>query len=89
MRIRLAHLNDQGIDFAIFDADASSKTDEGRASVLANLTESARRSGLRVQKSVLAFVVNGRTTFYGSPDLVTYLVETGGVPRWTHTIDVP
>lgn len=86
MRIRLAHLQDQGIHFAVFAADAVNHTDSGRANVLADLTHKARQTGLRVDKSALAFTQNGHPTYYGTPDLVQYLARWG-VPRWTHWID--
>ena len=38
MQIRLAHLHDQGIDFAVFDADAVARTTASRATLLAQLT---------------------------------------------------
>jgi hypothetical protein len=47
----------------------------------------ARRNNLRVDKAALAFQESGRTTFFGTPDLVRYL-SSRGVPRWTHTLDV-
>lgn len=37
-QIKLAHLRDQGIDFAVFDADAVARTQSARASLLAQLT---------------------------------------------------
>lgn len=82
-RIRMAHLRIQGIDVAVFDANAVDNTDAGRAEVLADLTQRARRSGYRVEKSALAY---GRR-FYGTPDLAHYLARNG-VSRWTHVLDV-
>jgi len=89
MQIRLAHLRDQGIDFAVFDADAVARTSSARSALLAQLTQVARQSGLRIQKSALAFVENGQVTFYGAPDLVDYLASIGGVSMWTHTVTLP
>ena len=89
MQIRLAHLHDQGIDFAVFDADAVARTTAARAALLAQLTRTARESGLRIQKSALAFNENGVLRFCGAPDLVDYLVSIGGVSRWTHTVNLP
>lgn len=88
MQISLAHLRHQGIDFAVFDADAQVHTSSARAAVLARLTAAARRSGLKVDKSALAYVEHGRLSFYGTPDLVKFLASSGGVPEWTHTINV-
>ena len=87
-RIRLAHLRDQGIDFAVFDADARTRANAARAQLLAELTTCARADGLKIDKAALAFREAGRTTFYGTDDLVRYLSNLGGVPRWTHTITV-
>lgn len=78
---RMAHLRIRGVDVAVFAANAQSNTDSGRAEVLANLTSRARAQGLRVDKSALAY----GNRFYGTPDLVKYLVRNG-VGRWTHTI---
>lgn len=87
MRVNLAHLRDQDINFAVFDADAISHLDQDRSTLLAQLTACAQASGLRVEKAALAFVQGGRPTYYGTTDLVRYL-SSRGVPRWTHTIDV-
>lgn len=87
MRIEMAHLQDQGINFAIFAADATNHTDTGRQALLAQLMAKARANRLRVDKAALAYREAGRTRFYGTPDLVTYLASRG-VPRWTHTLDV-
>ena len=86
MQIKMAHLRDQGISFAVFAADATSHTDRERSEVLIDLTMRARAAGLRVDKAALAYEQNGRTMFYGVPDLVRYL-QVAGVPRWTHTLD--
>ena len=83
MQIRMAHLNIQGINVAVFEANSADDTDSGREDVLHELTVKARISGLRVDKSALAY----RNRFYGTPDLVRYLSRSGGVPRWTHEID--
>lgn len=85
MSIPVAHLQEQGIHFAVFDADARSGSSAGRAALLARLTAMARTQGLRVEKSALAFVESGRLTYYGTPDLVKFL-SNNGVPRWTHVL---
>jgi hypothetical protein len=87
MRIRLAHLRDQGINFAVFAADAPTHTRGDRDIALRDLTSKARAAGLRVDKAALAFTEHGRLTFYGTPDLVRYLSQRGGAPRWTHWIE--
>ena len=86
-KIKVAHLRAQGINFAVFAADSPSRTNQGRAELLADLADRARTSGLRVDKAALAFTEGGRATFYGTPDLVRYL-STHGVSQWTHTITV-
>lgn len=84
--IDLAHVNIQGVNVAVFAANGRSNTDASRAEALAQLTARARASGLRVDKSALAYRLGSRLHFYGTPDLVRYLSQSG-VPRWTHTID--
>lgn len=92
MKIQFAHLREHAqaggwVNFAVFDARASSGITEDNARLLADLTEKARANALRVDQSALAFNANGRTKFFGSPPLVAYLSKRG-VPRWTHHIDV-
>ncbi len=87
MRIQMAHLRDQGINFAIFAADAANHTDTARQALLAELVAKARGNRLRVDKAALAYQEAGGTRFFGTPDLVKYLASRG-VPRWTHTLDV-
>jgi len=87
MRIQMAHLRDQGINFAIFAADVANHTDTGRQALLAELVTKARGNRLRVDKAALAYEEAGRTRFFGTPDLVKYLASRG-VPRWTHTLDL-
>lgn len=90
MQIKFAHLRERAqsggdINFAVFQADATSRTQTGRSEVLADLTRRARASGLRVDQSALAFVESGRNTFFGDKNLVDYL-SRNGVDRWTHTL---
>jgi hypothetical protein len=87
MQIRVAHLRAQGIDFAVFDADATSHLDSDRATLLMRLTAAARAKGLKVDKSALAFHQGSQTRFYGTPDLVRFLANNG-ISRWTHTISI-
>jgi hypothetical protein len=87
MRIEMAHLRDQDINFAVFAADATDRTNTGRQTLLSQLVAKARGNRLRVDKAALAFEESGRPTFFGTPDLVKYL-SSRGVPRWTHTLDV-
>ena len=87
MRIDVAHLRDQGIDFAVFNADATNHSDTARQTLLSQLILKARRNHLKVDKAALAFEESGQIKFFGTPDLVQYLASRG-VPRWTHTMDV-
>lgn len=91
MKINLAHIRERStsgswIDFAVFDAHATTNTDAANAEVLAQLTTKARMSGLKIDQSALAFNENGRLKFYGTKNLVSYL-SNNGLPRWTHAID--
>ncbi len=91
MRVNVAHIRERAqsggwIDFAVFDARASSGTRDDNARLLAQLTARARRSNLRVDQSALAYSAGGRIEFFGNPPLVDYLSKSG-LPGWTHTID--
>ena len=87
MNIRLAHLNLQDINVAIFDAKPAVDSDSARRQLLSDLTSRGRLAGLRIDKSALAYVAGNRNTFFGTPDLVRYL-QNNGVSKWTHTIEV-
>jgi len=87
MKINFAHLREQGINFAVFDADSPDRSASGRDAVLAQLTAKARLMGLRVDKSALAFAEHGKIQFYGVPDLVDFLAKQPRALRWTHWVD--
>jgi hypothetical protein len=87
MVIQLAHIHAQGIDFAVFSAEAISHSNSDRSEILHRLTAAARSTGLRIDKSALAFTDNGKWQFYGTDDLIQYLAHNG-LPQWTHTITV-
>lgn len=87
MRINVAHLREQGIDFLIADADAASHLDSDRDALLSQIWAAAHRENWKVDKAALAFMQAGRPSFYGTRDLVDFLVANG-VPRWTHTLEV-
>ncbi|MGE3843218.1 MAG: hypothetical protein AB7I50_16730 [Vicinamibacterales bacterium] len=87
MRIQMAHLQDQGINFVVFATDAANRTDAARRALLGQLVAKARGNRLRVDKAALAYHESGGTRFFGTPDLVKYLASRG-VPQWTHTLDV-
>ena len=87
MVINLAHLRTQNIDFAVFEADARTRTNYDRTKLLEQLTNRARASGLRIQKSALAFEEDGELRFFGTPDLVEYLVNNPYF-EWTHYITI-
>lgn len=86
MRIKFAHYKTQGIDYAVFNADAVSNLNSDRIEILNDLTNSARCNGFKIDKSALAFREGGRTKLYGDDDLVKFL-SNQGIPRWTHSID--
>jgi hypothetical protein len=91
MKINFAHIRERStnggsIDFAVFDAHSTTNTDSANAEVLAQLTAKARRSGLKIDQSALAFNESGRLKFYGTKNLVEYLSRSG-LPQWTHSID--
>ena len=87
MRVNLAHINIQGVDVAVFDAKPNIDSDSYRQELLTSLTSRARLAGLRVEKSALAYVHLGQLMFYGTPDLVQYLQNSGmpGINRWLET----
>jgi hypothetical protein len=90
-KINFAHLRERAtnggwINFAVFEADATNRTNSGRNAVLNRLTLKARASGLRVDQSALAFEENGRIKYFGDPNLVQYLARNFR-PYWTHSID--
>ena len=87
MRIEVAHLQTQGISFAVFAADARTGNASDRQALLNDLVRRARRNRLRVDKAALAFEEFGRLTYFGTPDLVKHL-SSHGVGRWTHILDV-
>jgi len=89
MKVNLAHLRERStsggwIDFAVFDAKSTNGNND---TLLVQLTASARRAGLKIDQSALAFAEAGQIKFYGSKNLVSYLSRSG-VPSWTHQIDV-
>lgn len=92
MKINLAHIRERStsggwIDFAVFEAHATTNTNSANAEVLGQLTTKARLAGLKIDQAALAFNENGRLKFYGSKNLVEYLSRSV-LPRWTHSIDV-
>jgi len=85
-KIPLAHISIQGVNCAIFGADARIPTSQARSALLARLAMRARASGLAVSKRALAFRRGGRLTFFGDDDLVRFLRHNGQALRWTHEI---
>lgn len=84
--IRMAHLRHKSVNFAVFGVDAPSRSSEDRDELLVRLILAARSTGMRVDKAALACGSGSRAMFYGTPDLVRFLSQLGGVPRWTHTL---
>ncbi len=93
MRINFVHLREPAanggyIDFAVFDANATTGRDEDRDILLSDLTMKARLGmQLKVDVSALAYSEHGQIRFYGDKTVVDYL-KNGGVPGWTHYMDV-
>jgi len=92
VKINFAHLKERStrggyINFAVFDASASTDGNAAQDRVLAELTSKARAAGLNVDQSALACKRGSRVQFYGSQHLVDYLSKRG-VPRWTHSMNV-
>jgi hypothetical protein len=92
MQINFAHLREPStnggwVNFAVFDAHATSSGDTANAQVLAQLTTKTRMAGYLVDQSALAFNENGRLKFYGSKNLVDFLSRSWR-PHWTHTVTV-
>jgi hypothetical protein len=71
----------------VFDAKSTATGDSGNATLLAQLTNKSRASGLKIDQSALAYNQNGRIQYYGTKSLVDYLSRSG-LPKWTHEIDV-
>jgi hypothetical protein len=88
VKIKVAFLRVQGINVAVFNADARSHSAAGRDRLLPELVDAATAQGLRFDKAALAFVEGGKLTFRGTADLVRYLARNPGVLRWTHIINV-
>jgi hypothetical protein len=92
MQINFAHLREPSttggwINFAVFDAHATSNSESAKAQALAQLTAKARMAGYKVDQSALAFNENGRLQFYGTKNLVDHLARSWR-PHWTHTMTV-
>ena len=60
MRIEMAHLRDQGIDFAVFNAEAPSRTGVDRQALLRQLPAAARGNGLKVDKALASLTFSRR-----------------------------
>lgn len=92
MRVNLAHIHERTttgheLDFAVFDANARTGLDSDRDDLLSDLTVSARRAGLKVDVSALAYEENGQIRFYGDKVVVEFLSRMG-VPNWNKWIEV-
>ena len=81
MRVNMAHLREQGIDFTVFEAKARSDLDRDRNELLDQLVQASRSQGLKVDKAALAYRHGGRMVFFGTPDLVKFLGRLGGDPE--------
>jgi hypothetical protein len=88
-QVNMAHLKERStsggwVNFAIFDAKS---TVGDNATLLYQLKQAARNSGLQVDQAALAYKSGGRTMYEGDPNLVKYLSK-GWYPRWTHKLSV-
>ena len=93
MKINCAHLRERAvnggwINFIVFDACSNTRSSNDNNLLLQQLTLSAKRNGLKVNQSALAFQSNGRIQFYGSSNLVDYLSKNFNGITWTHTLDI-
>lgn len=77
MTIDLVHVKIGATDVAIFHADAENRSRRGRQEVLADLTARALGANLRVDRAVLAFIENGKLTYFGDPETVRTLSRNG------------
>ena len=87
MQLNVAHVRERSttggwIDFAVFDAKSTAGTDSANDALLVQPTQAAREVGLKVDMAALAYRQGNRNRFYGSEDIVDYLVKRG-VPRCT------
>ena len=92
MQINFAQLRERAqsggyIDFAIFEAKSSFECDRDKDVLLSQLTQAARRQGLKVDQSALAYRSGSRTQYYGDKPLVQHLSRRG-LRGWTHTLTV-
>lgn len=92
MKINFAHIRHPStsggnIDFAVFEARASSNTATGNQTILNQLTVAARSAGHKIDQPAIAFSENGRLKFFGDKNLIDFLSKSG-LPRWTHSIDI-
>ncbi|ABM40193.1 hypothetical protein [Polaromonas naphthalenivorans] len=92
MKINFAHIRERStsggwINFAVFEANSTSGSDSANAQVLADLTNKTQLAGYKIDQSALAFMRQGRLTFYGTKNLVDYLSKQR-LPSWTHSITV-
>jgi hypothetical protein len=84
----IAHITVQGVNCLVVAADATSKTDNARAQLLAQLTQCARSADLKVEKAALAFEEYGDIKYYGTWDLVEWLANNW-LPSWNRTLTCP
>ncbi len=61
--------------------------DTANGALLVRLTAAARRLGLKVDQSALAYREGGSVGFYGTRALVDHL-SRAGVPNWTHYLEI-
>ena len=92
MRVNFAHMKyastpGEAVSFALFEARSNSGSDKDNQVLLEKLVEHARSVGLRVDTAALVYQEGERVKFWGKADLVGRLAN-GGLPRWTHYLDM-
>lgn len=92
VNIKFAHnkkrsTNGSWISFAVFKAKSTTGNNSDNQKLLQQLSNKVRGNGLKVDKSALAFMKNGRTCFFGTPDLVNHLSKSGMI-RTNNSINI-
>ena len=92
MKISFAHLRERStqgswIDFAVFGARSNSGCNTDNSTLLSQLTDQARLSGLKIDQSALAYSQERQLKFFGTDSLVNYLSRSG-LPLFNKFIDI-
>jgi hypothetical protein len=88
MRVRFAYVSEGDVGTAVFAAGQPDRSDRDRDRLLAELSQHARRAGLKVDRAALAYPDPfGWLTVYGPPAVVDRVARLGDIP-WTHELVV-